>query len=296
MSTQTEDGEMNQLTHDGTGFPFFSEDTSVEVVNLRMGGSVNPRLKQVMTCLIQHLHAFIKEIELTQEEWELGIDFVTRTGQLCSEERQEFILLSDVLGISMLVDAVNNRHPFGATESTVFGPFHVEGAPHLEMGANISLDAKGEKCLFEGRVIDIEGNPIEGAVIDVWCDNAAGYYDVQQPELQPKWNNRGVFITGADGLYSFYGIKPVSYPIPNDGPVGQLLEKLDRHPYRPAHIHFRVAAKGYRKLITHIFTADSLYIDSDAVFGVKKSLITPFKKCDRSDAVWSAKYNFVLAS
>ncbi len=273
---------------------FFTEEGSAEIVNARMGDSVDPRLRAVMACLVKHLHAFAKEIDLTQEEWDLGIDFLTRAGQLCSEERQEFILLSDVLGFSMLVDAINNRRPVGATENTVFGPFHVAGAPERQMGEVISLDGKGESCLFEGRVIDLHGEPIEGATIDVWCDNADGYYDVQQPGIQPKWNNRGIFTTGKDGAYSFIGIKPVSYPIPDDGPVGKMLAALGRHPYRPAHMHFLVTAPGFQKLVTHTFVGDDPYITSDTVFGVKQTLVAPFEHVNDGRTVWRSPFDFVL--
>ena len=273
---------------------YFSEANSAEVVNGRTGPNADPRLREVMTSLVRHLHAFAKEVELTQEEWNFAIDFLTRTGQICSPERQEFILLSDVLGLSMLVDAINNRRPEGATENTVFGPFHVAGAPIREVGASICLDGKGETCLYEGRVVDLDGAPVEGACIDVWSDNEEGYYDVQQPDIQPKWNNRGRFITGPDGAYSFVGIKPVSYPIPDDGPVGQMLGRLDRHPFRPAHMHFLVTAQGFQKLVTHIFVAGDPYLESDAVFGVKQSLVVDFHKHGGEQADWRAGFDFVL--
>lgn len=273
---------------------YFSEDASVETVNARMGNDTNPRLAEVMSCLVSHLHAFAKEIHLTQEEWELAIGFLTRTGQICTEERQEFILLSDVLGFSMLVDAINNRRPAGATENTVFGPFHVADAPIREMGASISLDGKGESCLFSGKVLDLQGNPIEGACVDVWSDNADGFYDVQQPGIQPKWNNRGRFITGADGSYSFVGIKPVSYPIPDDGPVGKMLGSLGRHPYRPAHMHYLVTAPGFQKLVTHTFVGGDEYLSSDAVFGVKTTLIAPFERLEGAATLWQSPFDFIL--
>lgn len=273
---------------------YFSEGRSTEVVNERMGADIDPRLAEVMGCLVRHLHAFAKEVHLTRAEWEYGIDFLTRTGQLCSGERQEFILLSDTLGFSMLIDAINHRRPPGATENTVLGPFHVAGAPERRMGDRISLDGEGEACLYEGRVADLDGAPIEGARLDVWSDNAAGYYDVQQPDIQPKWNNRGVFVTGADGLYGFVGIKPVSYPIPNDGPVGQMLDKLGRHPYRPAHMHYIVTAPGYRKLITHTFVGDDAYLGSDTVFGVKETLVAPFERVPDGGTPWRSPFDFVL--
>lgn len=273
---------------------FFTEDHSVEAVNARMGRDINPRLAEVMASLVQHLHAFAKDIHLTQPEWDYAIDFLTKTGQICSAERQEFILLSDVLGFSMLVDAINNRRPAGATENTVFGPFHVEDAPIRAMGDNISLDGKGEPCLFTGKVIDLHGTPIKGACIDVWSDNAEGFYDVQQPGIQPKWNNRGRFFTGHDGAYSFRGIKPVSYPIPDDGPVGQMLGHLGRHPFRPAHMHFLVTAPGFQKLVTHTFVGDDAYIESDTVFGVKKTLVAPFERLEGADTPWRSPFDFVL--
>jgi protocatechuate 3,4-dioxygenase beta subunit len=273
---------------------YFTEEGSVDAVNGRMGQDVTPRLAEVMAALVKHLHAFAKEVDLTQSEWEIGIDFLTRTGQICSEERQEFILLSDTLGFSMLVDAINNRRPAGATENTVFGPFHVDGAPERGMGASISLDGKGESCLYEGRVINLHGEPIEGARIDVWSDNAEGFYDVQQPDIQPKWNNRGIFTTGKDGTYSFIGIKPVSYPIPDDGPVGQMLNHLGRHPYRPAHMHYLVTAEGYQKVVTHTFVGDDPYLASDTVFGVKETLVAPFERVNNGKTVWRSPFDFVL--
>lgn len=275
---------------------YFTEQNSEEAVNARMGPSTDARLREVMTCLVMHLHAFAKQIHLTQEEWEYGVDFLTKVGQISGPERQEFILLSDTLGLSMLVDAISNRRPPGATENTVLGPFHVEGAPVRNMGDIICLDGKGRLCLFEGAVIDIHGNPVEGARVDVWSDNAEGFYDVQQPGIQPKWNNRGVFITGRDGRYSFVGIKPVSYPIPDDGPVGQMLGHLGRHPYRPAHMHYIVTAPGYQKVVTHTFVGDDKYIASDAVFGVKETLIAPFEKVAGGRTAWRSPFDFVMTA
>lgn len=274
---------------------YFTEEGSAEAVNSRMGPEADARLKQVMASLVRHLHAFAKDIQLRPEEWDAAIDFLTRTGQLCSDTRQEFILLSDTLGFSMLVDAINNRRPPAATENTVFGPFHVVDAPIRAMGDCISLDGKGESCLFEGRVLDLDGKPVEGACLDVWSDNADGYYDVQQPESQPRWNNRGRFITGPDGLYSFIGIKPVSYPIPHDGPVGQMLAALGRHPYRPAHMHFLITAPGYQKVVTHTFVDGDSWLTSDAVFGVKESLKTHYERLDAGAATqWRSAFDFVL--
>ncbi|UJW87841.1 dioxygenase family protein [Devosia sp. SL43] len=271
---------------------YFAEERSEDVVNARMGPDVSPRLAEVMTSLVKHLHAFAKDVELTQDEWGLAIEFLTRTGQMCDGNRQEFILLSDVLGLSMLVDAINHRRPSGATENTVLGPFHVAGAPQYAMGTNISLDGKGETCLFVGQVRTIEGLPIAGARIDVWCDNADGYYDVQQPDTQPQWNNRGVFVTEADGTYSFRGIRPVSYPIPDDGPVGKMLAALGRHPNRPAHMHFLVSSPGYQTIVTHTFVEGDQWLSSDAVFGVKASLVASMERGD--DTAWRSSFDFIM--
>lgn len=271
---------------------YFTEARSEEVVNARMGTDIHPRLAQVMTALVKHLHAFAKEVELTQDEWATAISFLTRTGQMCDGNRQEFILLSDVLGFSMLVDAINHRRASGATENTVLGPFHVANAPEYPMGTNICLDGKGETCRFEGHVRDLEGRPVAGARIDVWCDNAEGYYDVQQPGIQPQWNNRGVFVTGADGAYHFRGIRPVAYPIPDDGPVGQMLAALGRHPNRPAHMHFLVSAPGYETIVTHTFVEGDRWLTSDAVFGVKASLIATMKP--GTDTAWVSSFDFVM--
>jgi catechol 1,2-dioxygenase len=274
---------------------YFTEAASAETVNARMGADSDPRLREAMACLVKHLHAFATEVRLTEAEWAAGIDFLTRAGQACTDVRQEFILLSDVLGLSMLVDAINNRRPEGATENTVLGPFHVADAPIRTMGDSIVVDGKGETCRYEGRVLDLDGRPIEGACVDVWSDNAEGFYDVQQPGIQPRWNNRGRFFTGADGAYSFIGIKPVCYPIPDDGPVGQMLGRLGRHPFRPAHMHFIITAAGFQNLVTHTFVGDDAYLASDAVFGVKRSLVAPFERVNGDGAAWRSAFDFVLA-
>lgn len=274
---------------------YFTEDRSVDAVVGRVGDAADARLAHVTNRLVHHLHAFVKDVELSQDEWGMAIDFLNRTGQISDANRQEFILLSDTLGVSMLVDAINNRRPNGATENTVLGPFHVDGAPEYEMGANITQLGGEETCLFQGTVTDLDGTPIKGVRIDVWSDNEDGFYDVQQPEVQPLHNNRGVFTTGADGRYWFQGIKPVSYPIPDDGPVGKLLENLGRHLYRPAHMHFIISADGYDQVTTHTFVAGDPYLQSDAVFGVKASLIAEFEPVIDGPTKWRSDYNFVLS-
>ena len=282
---------------------YFTEENSVEVVTGRNAKAKDERRKFAMGVITRKLHEAAKEIEPTQDEWFEAIMFLTRTGQMCNEWRQEFILLSDVLGVSMLVDAINNRKPSGASESTVLGPFHVDGAPELPMGANICLDAKGEDMVVSGRILDTDGNPVEGAVIDVWQANDEGFYDVQQQGIQPDFNLRGVFRTGSDGSYWFRAVEPRFYPIPDDGPVGQLLGMLGRHPYRPAHLHYIISADGFETLTTHIFDPDDPYIDSDAVFGVKESLLANFRKVEDPQLAanlqfanwfWQVEHDFVL--
>ena len=283
---------------------YFTEANSAEVVISRIAADTDPRLRQIVSVLVKHLHAAVKELEPSQDEWLQAIQFLTATGHKSDDWRQEFILLSDVLGVSMLVDAINNRKPSGASESTVLGPFHVDGAPELAMGADICLDQKGEPMLVRGRIIDIKGNPINAAKIDVWQANDEGFYDVQQQGIQPEFNLRGVFRTGADGAYWFRGVKPRYYPIPDDGPVGQMLQALGRHPYRPAHLHYIITASGFAPLTTHIFDPDDKYIHSDAVFGVKQSLMAKFDWIDQPQAITDAdmttpfylvEHDFVLA-
>jgi hydroxyquinol 1,2-dioxygenase len=278
---------------------FFTEETSAKVVTDRNAKAQNPRLKAVMEVITRKLHEAVKEIEPTEGEWFDAIMFLTQTGQACTDWRQEFILLSDVLGVSMLVDAINNRKPSGASESTVLGPFHVPDAPEMAMGADICLDHKGDHMFVHGRILDTAGNPVAGAKIDVWQANDEGFYDVQQKGIQPDFNLRGVFRTGADGSYSFRAVKPKFYPIPADGTVGNLLAALGRHPYRPAHLHYIIEAEGYARLVTHVFDPDDPYIRSDAVFGVKESLMATFRPVTEGPAFtgpyFDLEYDFTLA-
>lgn len=281
---------------------YFTEETSVETVLARAASPENPRLAEVMASVITHLHAVVKEVEPTYEEWMAAIRFLTETGQMCDDKRQEYILLSDVLGVSMLVDAINTRRPTGATENTVLGPFHVEGAPDLAMGATISQDGKGEPLVVRGRVVDVDGRPVEGAVVDTWQASHDGYYDVQQ-DTQPEHNLRGIFRTGADGRFSYRSVKPSYYGIPDDGPVGGLLHGLGRGNIRPAHLHYIVSAPGFETVTTHLFVHDDPYLDSDAVFGVKQSLIRRFTRIDDPSLAaeygvegpfWTVEADFVL--
>ena len=224
---------------------YFTVEDSVQVVQDRTGSNANPRAKFVVDTLVKHLHAFIKEANPTMDEWMYGVNFLTRTGHLSTDWRQEFILLSDTLGVSMLVESLNNHKMSGETESTVSGPFYIPNAPRYENGANISLDGKGEPVWVHGRVTDAEGKPIVGATLDVWQANEDGFYDVQQKGVQPDMNLRGLFTSDAEGRYYFRSAYPRWYPIPYDGSVGDMLRALDRNPNRPAHLHFIVSAPGY---------------------------------------------------
>jgi protocatechuate 3,4-dioxygenase beta subunit len=257
----------------------FSEERSAEVVAASFAAAP-PRLREVLTSLVRHVHAFVKDVELTEEEWAQGIAFLTGTGQMCDDTRQEFILLSDVLGVSMLVETINHRSRAASTESTVLGPFHVVESPPRELGDDVALDGKGERCLVTGRVEGADGVPLAGARVDVWQANEEGFYDVQQPGTQPERNLRGLFVTDEGGEFWFRSIVPRHYPIPVDGPVGLLLHATGRHPNRPAHMHFIVTAPGHRPVTTHLFVAESPYLDSDAVFGVKESLVRAFPSVD----------------
>jgi hydroxyquinol 1,2-dioxygenase len=249
-----------------------NEHSITQAVIARHDRASDARLRELMTALVQHLHAFARETRLTEAEWLEGIRFLTATGHITDEKRQEFILLSDVLGLSMLVVAQNHAKPAGCTEATVLGPFYVEGAPRHEHGADIANGAKGEPCYVRGRISSIEGDPVAGARIEVWQADADGYYDVQY-EGQAAHRARAELVSGLDGGYQFRTIVAESYPIPHDGPVGALLEALGRHPWRPAHLHFRITAPGFQTLTTHIFRSGDRYLDSDAVFGVRSSLI-----------------------
>jgi len=249
-----------------------SEDTITQAVLARHKDAPDARVKEIMTALVQHLHAFAREVTLTEAEWFEGIRFLTEVGHITNDQRQEFILLSDTLGLSMLVIAMNNRKPEGCTEATVFGPFHVEGAPQYALGADVANGARGEPCFVRGHLRGLDGRPVADATIDVWQADETGLYDVQYKDLQ-RHRARGVLHAGPDGEFHFRTIVANAYPIPNDGPVGRLLQALNRHPWRPAHLHFMIKAPGYETLVTHVFRDGDKYLDSDAVFGVRSSLI-----------------------
>jgi len=261
----------------------FTEETAADAVVASFAGTADPRLREILESLVRHLHGFVREVEPTFEEWEQAVGFLTATGQRCDDRRQEFILLSDVLGVTMLVDAINHRKASEATESTVLGPFHMVASPPRELGDSIDLVGTGQPCVVTGRVVSLDGTPLPGAQVDVWQADDHGFYDVQQPGAQPPGNGRGLFTCDDEGRFWFRTVTPSAYPIPTDGPVGGLLTATGRHPYRPAHIHFIVAADGHQAVTTHVFVAGSDYLDSDAVFAVKQSLIRDFDEVDDPD-------------
>ena len=266
------------------------QHTITDAVVARLGGTPDPRRARIFTSLVRHLHDFAREVELTEAEWAQGIRFLTETGQKCDDRRQEFILLSDVLGLSMLTVAQNNRKPPGCTEATVFGPFHVAGAPAYDDGADISNGAAGKPCRVEGTVRGLDGRAVAGAVIEVWQADAEGHYDVQLEGVGHQ--GRGVLRSRPDGSFAFRTVVPQAYPIPDDGPVGDLLRASGRHPWRPAHLHFMIDAPGYERLVTHVFRGDDPYLDSDAVFGVRQSLVADWYV--QPDGSGSLRFDFVL--
>jgi maleylacetate reductase len=266
------------------GEPVTAADLTQTVLS-RLQATPDPRLRQIMTSLIRYLHGFVADVRLTQDEWLAAIRFLTATGQISDDRRQEFILLSDTLGVTMLVDLLvgpSGRGAAGiATESTVLGPFYVPGSPERGYGSSIAERPSGELAWVTGRVTDVDGNPIAGAMLDVWQNADDMLYAVQNPDSPPD-NLRGLFRTRQDGSFAFLGVRPTDYPIPADGPVGRLLASTGRHPWRPAHIHVIVSAPGYQSVATHIFDSASKYLDSDAVFAVKASLVRDFERHEPS--------------
>jgi hydroxyquinol 1,2-dioxygenase len=266
-------------------------DTITQSVVAAFAGTPDPRLKEIVTSLVQHLHAFARDVRLTEAEWQQGIDFLTRVGHITDAQRQEFILLSDTLGLSMLTVAMNNDKPRGCTEATVFGPFYVEGSPEYALGADVANGAAGVRCDVRGHVRGLDGEAVPGAEMHVWQADAEGMYDVQRTGLDGP-QARGVLRTGAEGEYHFSSVLAEPYPIPDDGPVGDMLKATNRHPWRPAHLHFMIKAPGYETLTTHVFRNGDRYLDSDAVFGVRESLIADWMR--QPDGSYAVRFDFVL--
>lgn len=281
--------------------PYVTEENLTDIVLKRWEDIPDARLKQVMQSLIRHLHAFVRDIEPTGEEWFKAIDFITRTGQMSDNKRQEVILFSDVMGVSMLVDAINHRLPSGATPTTVEGPFHVADAPHLSDGANMAKDAPGIPAFVTGTVRSLDGTPIAGAVLDLWQTDGEGLYESQRGSEEP-WM-RGIYHSNADGTFSVRTVVPIAYTIPMDGTVGALMARTDISHMRPAHIHFAVSAPGHKAVVTHLFRKGDEFIETDVVYGVKAPLIVDFVKKPGGKAptgevlaepFYEVRYDFVL--
>jgi hydroxyquinol 1,2-dioxygenase len=255
----------------------FDDKSITQAVIGRLSDCDDPRFKRVMTSLITHVHDFVREVKLTESEWLAAIEFLTEVGKTCTSKRQEFILLSDTLGVSVLVITLNHPADQGSVESTVLGPFYWEGAPDLPRGSNLAQGVKGEPTFYAGRVLGTDGRPLENALLDVWSGDGEGNYDMQMPE-ETGMKARGRIRTDVDGRYWFRSIRPTFYPVPTDGPVGRMLRSMGRHPFRPGHIHMIVSAAGYLPVTTHLFVAGSQYLDSDAVFGIKESLVAQFER------------------
>lgn len=279
-----------------------TEHNITEAVTAKFGPDTDPRLREIMTALVRHLHEFVKETRLTREEWMQGIQFLTRTGQICDDIRQEFILLSDTLGVSILVETINQDRSGGASENSLFGPFFRTGAKPVPYGGSIA-QTEGEPAWIEGQVRDTTGRPVAGATIEVWQTADNGMYEGQDAQ-QPESNLRGRLTTDADGRYAFGTIKPRPYPIPDDGPVGKMLAATGRHPNRPAHIHFMIDAPGFQRLTTALYSEGDPWLDSDAVLGVKQSLVIEFARNDSTEAAarrglphphWEVRHDFTLA-
>ena len=262
----------------------FNETDLTAAVIRSFDDTPDPRVKFLMTELVKSLHDFVRRTDLTFEEWAYAIDFLTRTGHKCTPTRQEFILLSDVMGVSMLVDAVNHREREGATQTTVLGPFYVGEHKAMPHGTDISAGIEGARMFVQSRVTDLAGKPLANVPVDVWHADDDGFYDSQKPSYETQGPSlRARFVTDADGRFFFRTILPCSYPIPTDGPVGEMILQTARHPMRPAHVHFLVNAPGYEPLITHVFIEGDKYLDSDVVFGVKDDLVSKVEK--RTDPV-----------
>ena len=280
---------------------YVTEENITDVVLKRWEDIPDPRLREVMQSALKHLHAFVSEVRPSGAEWFKAIEFLTQTGQKCDDKRQEFILLSDTMGVSMLVDEINNRRVAGATPSTVEGPFHIPDAPEVAHGASMAGSAPGIPCFVSGTVRGLDGRPVAGAVLDLWQTDGEGLYEEQRRTAEP-WM-RGIYKTQPDGSYSIRTVAPISYTIPMDGPVGDLISRTDISHFRPAHVHFLVTAQKYEPLITHLFEQGAEYLDSDVVFGTKAELVVPFVAREpgptpdggKSTESWvEAHYDFVL--
>ena len=281
---------------------YVTEENLTDLAVERWSNIPDPRLRQIMMSLVKNLHAFVRDVEPTPQEWFAAIDWLTRTGQICDAKRQEFILASDVLGVSMLVDSINNRAPGAATPSTVEGPFHIPNSPEVADGGNMAEGAPGIPCFITGKITDLDGKPIAGAMLDMWQTDGDGLYEAQIDGAEGYM--RGIYHSNPDGSYSVRTVAPIGYTIPMDGPIGELMGKTKISHMRPAHVHFHIAAPGFKSLTTHLFQKGCQFIDTDVVFGVKEALIVEFiehpaGKAPNGEMVdrpfYEVKYDFKLA-
>ena len=277
---------------------FFTEENSALAVAERLSKTEKTRLSDALFTIVDHLHSVIKEIRPTPKDWQHTIAFLTEVGHACDDKRQEWVLLADLLGLSALVGDINSRRPPGATQNTVRGPFYRPDTPHLPLGANISLDGIGEPLAVSGIVHDLDGVPLAGVTVETWQANAEGFYENQQPDLQPEFNLRGVFMTDARGRFTYKTVKPAGYSVPDDGPVGQLLGRIGYPLRRPAHLHFLIKAAGYQPLTTHVFDRGDPNVREDALFGVKHGLLGDFRKLEgeANATAWALDFTFVLCA
>lgn len=277
----------------------FTENGLTKTALARAGKTADARMKQIVTSLIRHLHGFVRDTAITPDEWKTGIEFLTAVGHITDDRRQEFILLSDTLGVSAMVDLMGHRRLEHSTDSSLLGPFYRSGAPELPFGETIAGATAGEEIVVRGRITDAAGRPLADATLDVWQAAPDGRYDIQN-QGQAGMNLRGKFKSDLECRYEFRTVKPKSYPVPDDGPVGVLLRAQGRHPYRPAHVHFILSAEGYEPLITALYIAGDPYIESDAVFGAKPSLTVGYKRSrgaahNGNQARDRIEFDFVLA-
>jgi protocatechuate 3,4-dioxygenase beta subunit len=272
---------------------YFSEANSSQIVTGRLAAR-DGALPRFLVALVRHLHDLVKETRPTPAEWRQAIAFLTEVGHASDQKRQEWILLSDLLGVSALVEEINSRRPQGATPNTIRGPFYREDAPRYALGANVSLDRVGERLMVSGVVKDLDGEPVAGATVETWQANAQGFYENQQPDLQPEFNLRGVFVTDAAGRFHYETVRPAGYGVPEDGPVGQLLGRAGLPLRRPAHIHFMISKDGFDTITTHIYRRGDPDLGSDALFGVKAELVADFHRLPGAELAWSLDVAFVM--
>ena len=280
-----------------SGGPFaldFGEASSSEIFARRLRNPTNAQLPAVLAAAVTHLHQLIRDLQPSQADWRRVIAFLTEVGHASDERRQEWVLLSDLLGASALVEDINSRRPKGATPNTVRGPFYRADAPERSLGADISLDGVGERLNVSGRVVDLDGQPVAGAAVATWQANSQGLYENQQPDLQPEFNLRGVFRTDDDGRFHYRSVRPAGYGVPDDGPVGRLLREAGYPLRRPAHVHFMISAPGFEPVVTHVYDRDDPHLGEDAIFGVKPQLLADFRRGQGSAPCWQLDFTFVM--